>query len=106
MRRPWLRTALGRRRDSDRLSSDISHYLPYGRAKSVDHATVQRILRFDAGLTPHEACGCEAIKRCPARCTPSPPEPVPARDLRNSGRTGGGHDRVVGCTAIAFEACV
>jgi len=85
------------------ISSDLSHYLPYAKAKTVDHATVQRILRFDAGLTPHEACGCEAINGAlrAARHHGLKPRLL---DLRNSGDTAGGHDRVVGYTAIAFEA--
>ncbi|HEY2254639.1 MAG TPA: AmmeMemoRadiSam system protein B, partial [Variovorax sp.] len=39
------------------ISSDLSHYLPYAQAQAADRATAQRILRFDAGLAPHEACG-------------------------------------------------
>ena len=85
------------------ISSDLSHYLPYAKAKLADNATVQRILRFDAGLTPHEACGSEAINGAlrAARRHGLKPRVL---DLRNSGDTAGDHDRVVGYGAIAFEA--
>ncbi|MBB3177918.1 AmmeMemoRadiSam system protein B [Variovorax sp. Sphag1AA] len=85
------------------ISSDLSHYLPYAKAKLADKATVQRILRFDAGLTPHEACGSEAINGAllAARHHGLKPRLL---DLRNSGDTAGDHDRVVGYSAIAFEA--
>ena len=61
------------------ISSDLSHYLPYERAQAADRATVQRILKLDAGLAPR------------------------LLDLRNSGDTAGDRDRVVGYGAIAFE---
>ena len=85
------------------ISSDLSHYLPYAKAKLADNATVQRILNFDAGLTPHEACGSEAINGAllAARHHGLKPRLL---DLRNSGDTAGDHDRVVGYSAIAFEA--
>ncbi|SEB17836.1 AmmeMemoRadiSam system protein B [Variovorax sp. YR216] len=85
------------------VSSDLSHYLPYAKARLADKATVQRILRFDAGLTPHEACGSEAINGAllAARRHGLHPRLL---DLRNSGDTAGDHDRVVGYGAIAFEA--
>jgi len=85
------------------ISSDLSHYLPYAKAKLADKATVQRILRFDAGLTSHEACGSGAINGAllAARRHGLKPRML---DLRNSGDTAGNHDRVVGYGAIAFEA--
>ncbi|MBO9514830.1 MAG: AmmeMemoRadiSam system protein B [Variovorax sp.] len=85
------------------ISSDLSHYLPYAQAQAADLATVQRILQFDAGLTPHEACGSEAINGAllVARRHGLHPRLL---DLRNSGDTAGSQDRVVGYGAIAFEA--
>ena len=84
------------------ISSDLSHYLPYEQAQAVDRATVQRILRLDAGLAPHEACGAAAINGAllAARRHGLAPRLL---DLRNSGDTAGDRDRVVGYGAFAFE---
>jgi hypothetical protein len=84
------------------ISSDFSHYLPYEQAQSVDRATVQRILRFDAGLAPHEACGSAAINGALLAAQRHGLAPR-LLDLRNSGDTAGDRDRVVGYGAIAFE---
>jgi hypothetical protein len=85
------------------ISSDLSHYLPYAQAQIADRATTQRILRYDAGLSPHEACGSAAINGAlvAARRQGLAPRLL---DLRNSGDTAGTHDRVVGYCSIAFEA--
>jgi len=84
------------------ISSDLSHYLPYAQARTLDRATVQRILRLDAGLAPHEACGSAAINGAllAARRHGLTPRLL---DLRNSGDTAGSRDRVVGYGALAFE---
>jgi hypothetical protein len=84
------------------ISSDLSHYLPYAQAQSADRATAQRILRLDAGLAPHEACGSAAINGAllAARRHGLAPRLL---DLRNSGDTAGDRERVVGYGAIAFE---
>ena len=84
------------------ISSDLSHYLPYALAQRADLATVQRILKLDAGLAPHEACGAAAINGAllAARRHGLAPRLL---DLRNSGDTAGERDRVVGYAAIAFE---
>ncbi len=84
------------------ISSDLSHYLPYAQAQAIDRATAQRILRLDAGLAPHEACGAAAINGAllAARRHGLAPRLL---DLRNSGDTAGDRDRVVGYSALAFE---
>jgi MEMO1 family protein len=84
------------------ISSDLSHYLTYERAQALDRATAQRILKLDAGLTPHEACGASAINGAllAARSHGLAPRLL---DLRNSGDTAGDRGRVVGYGAIAFE---
>jgi AmmeMemoRadiSam system protein B len=84
------------------ISSDLSHYLPHAQAQAVDRATVQRILRLDGDLAPHEACGAAAING--ALLVARRHDLVPRLlDLHNSGDTGGGIDRVVGYGALAFE---
>jgi MEMO1 family protein len=84
------------------ISSDLSHYLPYEQAQALDRATVQRILRLDATLAPHEACGAIAINSAllAARRHGLAPRLL---DLRNSGDTAGDRGRVVGYGAMAFE---
>ena len=84
------------------ISSDLSHYLPYEQAQAIDRATAQRILRLDAGLDPHEACGAAAINGAllAARRHGLVPRLL---DLRNSGDTAGDRARVVGYGALAFE---
>jgi AmmeMemoRadiSam system protein B len=83
------------------ISSDLSHYQPYEQAQALDRATVQRILRLDAGLAAHEACGAAAINGAllVARRHALAPRLL---DLRNSGDTAGERDRVVGYAALAF----
>jgi AmmeMemoRadiSam system protein B len=83
------------------ISSDLSHYLPYGRAQVADRATTQRILALDAGLSPHEACGSAAINGAllAARHHGLRPRLL---DLRNSGDTAGDKNRVVGYSAFEF----
>lgn len=84
------------------ISSDLSHYLPYAQAQATDRATIRRILDFDAGLTPQEACGSSAINGAlrAARRHGLAPRLL---DLCNSGDTAGDRDRVVGYAALAFE---
>jgi hypothetical protein len=84
------------------ISSDLSHYLPYEQAQALDRTTAQRILRLDAGLTPHEACGATAINGAllAARRHSLAPRLL---DLRNSADTAGDRARVVGYGAMAFE---
>ena len=84
------------------ISSDLSHYLPYEQAQALDQATAQRILQLDASLTRNEACGAAAINGallCARRHGLAPR----LLDLRNSGDTVGGRERVVGYAALVFE---
>jgi AmmeMemoRadiSam system protein B len=84
------------------ISSDLSHYEPYGRAKEHDATTAAAIERLDpARLGPRDACGwlpvgglLVAAGRRGMR--------VARLDLRNSGDTAGPKDRVVGYGAWAF----
>lgn len=86
------------------VSSDLSHYLPYDRAREADRRTAAAVeeLRGDA-LGPHDACGVVALRGLleaarrrglVARCL----------DLRNSGDTAGSRGRVVGYGAFGLWA--
>lgn len=83
------------------ISSDLSHYLPYDKAKSSDNASVQTILKLGHGLTHEQACGATPINGLilAARKHHLAPHLV---DLRNSGDTAGPRDGVVGYASLAF----
>ena len=83
------------------VSSDLSHYLPYESARGRDRDTARAIVALEATLVPDEACGAAPINGLlrAARRHDMTAELV---DLRNSGDTAGGRDRVVGYGAFAF----
>jgi AmmeMemoRadiSam system protein B len=84
------------------ISSDLSHYLTYDQARSSDKATCQAIENLEAhSINHHDACGATPIggllivaKRHGMK--------VSTLDLRNSGDTQGGRDRVVGYGSWQF----
>jgi AmmeMemoRadiSam system protein B len=82
------------------ISSDLSHYLPYAEARTLDAATAKEILAL--GRLGHgEACGAAPVNGLllSARRRRMRVELV---DLRNSGDTRGDKDRVVGYSAFTF----
>jgi hypothetical protein len=83
------------------VSSDLSHYLPYGQAQAVDRSTVQAVLDLKTDIDHDHACG--ATPMCglalSARRRNLKPELL---DLRNSGDTAGDKNRVVGYASFAF----
>ncbi len=83
------------------ISSDLSHYLGYEAARSVDRATVGAMLAGRTDIDHHAACGATPVVGLleAARSRGLVPELL---DLRNSGDTAGDRDRVVGYAAIAF----
>ena len=83
------------------VSSDLSHYLPYGDAQAVDRATAQAILALAPALSHEQACGATPVTGLThvARRRGLKPELI---DLRNSGDTAGDKSRVVGYGSFAF----
>jgi len=84
------------------VSSDLSHYHDYANATTIDEATARLIetLRADE-LDEDRACGFRAIRgllHLAARHALKPR----CIDLRNSGDTAGGRERVVGYGAFTF----
>jgi len=84
------------------ISSDLSHYHPYGTARRIDRETADAILSMSPTLDHEQACGATPINGllvCAARrgLTPS------LLDLRNSGDTAGDRTRVVGYASFAFR---
>jgi len=84
------------------VSSDLSHYLPYGAARQRDQATCQRILQGCSDIRHDEACGATPINGLllAARHHGLSPHLL---DLRNSGDTAGDKERVVGYAAFTLE---
>jgi len=83
-------------------STDLSHYLPYERAKGLDAACAASIEGLDPdGVGEFSACGRLAVQTVMeiARIRGWKGRLI---DLRNSGDTTGRTDRVVGYAAIAF----
>lgn len=84
------------------VSSDLSHFLPYGEARDMDSDTCRRIMGKSSSLTGEQACGAYAInglmraRHCEALT-------VEAIDLRNSGDTAGDKRRVVGYGAFLLH---
>lgn len=83
------------------ISSDLSHFLPYFVAQSVDCETVQNILDMQGGITHEQACGGTPINGflVSARRHNLLPQLL---DMRNSGDTAGDKSRVVGYASFAF----
>lgn len=84
------------------ISSDLSHYESYAVAQRIDAQTANAIVALDANAVSEQgACGrrpvrglLELARRRGLRCE--------MLDLRNSGDTAGGKDRVVGYGSFAF----
>jgi AmmeMemoRadiSam system protein B/AmmeMemoRadiSam system protein A len=85
------------------VSSDLSHYLDYMRARAIDALTCQAIEALDpASIAPEQACGRVPLaglltlaKRHGLQVT--------TLDLRNSGDTAGDRRHVVGYGAWVFS---
>jgi AmmeMemoRadiSam system protein B len=88
------------------VSSDLSHYLEYSAARSVDASTAQSILDCSTELGGEQACGCVGINGLMHVARERELE-VRLLDLRNSGDTAAERARVVGYGAFAlYEAPV
>lgn len=85
------------------VSSDLSHYLPFRAAQSMDRDTVQHILHQDASLTHSQACGATPVN---GLLLAAQRHKLHAQllGLCNSGDTAGDKERVVGYASVAFTA--
>ncbi|HET6593620.1 MAG TPA: AmmeMemoRadiSam system protein B [Xanthomonadales bacterium] len=78
------------------ISSDLSHYLPYGQARERDRATCDAIEALDAaGIDAAQACGAAPLRGLLVAAGRRGLHPR-TLDLRNSGDTSGSRGRVVG----------
>lgn len=84
------------------ISSDLSHYLTYEAAQTLDQQTAGQILALKPDdLTPEQACGCTGVSGLLQTARRRNLRPA-LLDLRNSGDTAGDKSRVVGYGAFAF----
>jgi MEMO1 family protein len=83
------------------VSSDLSHYLPYDLAQTVDQESVQDILSMKATLTHQQACGGTPVNGLILAARKHQLHPK-LLDLCNSGDTAGDKQRVVGYAAFMF----
>ncbi len=82
-------------------STDLSHYLPYDRARARDRLTARAVLARDAGaIGARDACGAAALRGF-LRWSTSIGLRIELLDLRTSGDTAGDRARVVGYGAFA-----
>ena len=83
------------------ISSDLSHFLPYGAANQVDRDTCEHILQLDAHIRSEQACGAYPINGLLLAAQRRGLVPQLIRRC-NSGDTAGDRQRVVGYAAFAF----
>ncbi len=83
------------------ISSDLSHYHPYDAARALDRGTVQAISAFRTDIDHAQACGATPVAGFLAAAQRRGLQPE-LLDVRNSGDTAGGRDRVVGYASFAF----
>ena len=84
------------------ISTDLSHFLDYDSAVTVDAATTSRIEALTPDLRPEEACGCRPLNGLLALAAARRYCCV-TLDVRNSGDTAGSRERVVGYGAYALQ---
>jgi AmmeMemoRadiSam system protein B len=84
-------------------SSDLSHYLPYDRARAVDQATIEQVLAASDPVDHDQACGATPVNGLvlAARRRGLAPRLLGSC---NSGDTAGDRDRVVGYASFEFPA--
>lgn len=83
------------------ISSDLSHFLPYGDAQRVDQESVQGILAMGGPLTHRQACGGTPINGLILAAQRHGLQ-AELLGLCNSGDTAGDKNRVVGYASFAF----
>jgi len=85
------------------ISSDLSHYHDYETATRLDGTTAMNIRTMQHHkLGPEQACGCRPLHGLLQIAKQKKLE-INQLDLRNSGDTAGGRDRVVGYGAFSLH---
>ncbi len=83
------------------ISSDLSHYLPYADAQTMDNGTAQAILGLRTDISHQQACGATPVNGLNLLAQQRRLKPVMI-DVRNSGDTAGDKMRVVGYGSFAY----
>ena len=83
------------------VSSDLSHYLPYADARAVDAQTAAMIEALASDISHAQACGGTPVNGL-TLAAGRRGLAIERVDLRNSGDTAGGRDRVVGYGAFVL----
>jgi AmmeMemoRadiSam system protein A len=83
------------------ISSDLSHFLTYAQAQTIDRQTAQQIMNFQSVITHQQACGATPVNGLllTAQRHGLRPELL---GLCNSGDSAGDKARVVGYASFAF----
>lgn len=84
------------------ISSDLSHYEPYDRARELDADTVERIMRVEASVGDRRACGVRPLNGFLVAARERGLRPT-LLGMCNSGDTAGDRGRVVGYASIAWH---
>lgn len=84
------------------VSTDLSHFLDYDAARTLDSATARSIIDAATDFGDEQACGCRALNGL-MRVARRRGLRIEALDLRNSGDTSGDRDRVVGYGAFSLH---
>lgn len=83
------------------VSTDLSHYQPYADAAALDRRTAEAVVAAEPeAVGDRDACGSHALRGL-LLAARRRRLAVDLLDLRSSGDTAGGHDRVVGYGAFA-----
>lgn len=86
------------------ISTDLSHYHDYGTARRLDAETCTAIEAFRyEDIGPEQACGCMPMAGL-LHLARQRGMQIQRLDVRNSGDTAGGRDRVVGYAAFALRS--
>lgn len=86
------------------VSSDLSHFYPYDRARQLDHALLEAVITGDeTQVLKGEACGSAPIVTLMGIARRKGWEPH-LLDYRNSGDTAGDKLRVVGYGSVVYTA--
>lgn len=84
------------------FSTDLSHYLPYEKAKATDERTIRNVLAFKFdGIGREDACGSVALLAA-MHLAKKNGWKIKLLDYRNSGDTCSGKESVVGYGAFAL----
>ncbi len=85
------------------VSTDLSHYLPYDGARTMDAQTASMMLDLRSDIAPDHACGGTPVNGLLLAAHRRKMK-VQLLDLRNSGDTAGERGRVVGYGAFAVNS--